>query len=130
MFFCSTINVMSLIFVFPFQVFFFSIQSLHQSLLPLAILLLLPSFMLFDVLLCSVAAVFAFFFSFSQTQWHISIDVVVFESSSSISFQVFVLFELSSLLSFFEVSCMLESHRHTFLSLSLPPPSLVLLSLL
>ena len=35
---------------------------------------------------------FAFFFRFSQTQWHISIDVVVFESSSSSPFQVFVFF--------------------------------------
>ena len=64
-----------------------------MSLLPLTILLLLPSFILFSVLLpfsfffvvlfIAAAAVFDLSFSFSQTQWHISIDVVVFESSSS-----------------------------------------------
>ena len=95
-YFCSTINVTSLF----FSLFFFPIDSPHKSFLPLSISLLLPSFILFSVLLplsfffivlfIPAAAVFAFIFSFSLTQWHISVDVAVFESSSSFSFQVFV----------------------------------------
>ena len=89
--------------------------------LPLAVLLLLPSFMLFSALLplsfffavlfVAVAAVFAFFFDFSQTQWHISIDVVLFASSFSFSFGS----------SFFHVlSLHVGKSPSTFLSLSLP----------
>ena len=65
---------MSLFFVFPLSLFFFSVVSPHISLIPLAILLLLPSFMLFSalvlpyfcfaVLFVAAAAVFAFFFDF------------------------------------------------------------------
>ena len=47
--FCSTINVTSLFFVF--SLFFFPVESPHKSLLPLSILLLLPSFILLSVLL-------------------------------------------------------------------------------
>ena len=49
-FFCNTVGVVSLLFVYPCSWFFFSIVSPHRSLLPLVILLLLPSFVLFDVL--------------------------------------------------------------------------------
>ena len=52
---------------------------------------LLPLSFFFFVLFIAAAAVFAFFFGFlSDTVAHLSIDVVVFESSSSLSFQVFV----------------------------------------
>ena len=50
----------------------------------------------------AAAAVFVFSFSFSQTQWHVSVNTVVLESSSSSSFQAFVFFVWSSMLSFFE----------------------------
>ena len=107
-FFSSTVNVTLFLFFFP-------VESPHKSLLPLSILLLLPSFILLNVLLplsflfvvlvIAAAAVFAFFFRFSQTQCHISIDFAVFESSSSFSFQVFVFLVLSSLLSFLSHAC-------------------------
>ena len=68
------------------------------------------------------------FVHLSQTQWHVSVDIVVFESSSSSSsFQAFVFFfALSSMLSFL---CLMHAGKSpsTFLSLSLPPPSLVFL---
>ena len=51
MFFCSTTNAMFLLFVFSFSLFFFSVVPPHRSLHPLFILLLHPSFMLFDVML-------------------------------------------------------------------------------
>ena len=44
-------KVMSLLFVLPFSWFFFQVVSPHKSLLPLVILLLFSSFMLFDMLL-------------------------------------------------------------------------------
>ena len=83
----------------------------------------------FSVLLVAAAAVFTFFIVSSQTQWHVSIDVVVSESPSSFSFQVFVFLGVSSLLSFW---CLMHAGKSpsTFLNLSLPPPSLVYLSLL
>ena len=85
---------------FLFSHFFFSEVSPHRSLLPLVVLLLLPSFMLFKVLFAA-AAVFAFFIDFSQTQWHISIDVVLFESASSFSFQIFVFSRVVNVVVFF-----------------------------
>ena len=71
-----------------------SVVPPHSSLLPLVILLLLPSIMMFDVMLSlscfffavlfvAAAAIFALFIDFSQTQWHVSIDVVVLQSASS-----------------------------------------------
>ena len=51
LFFCSTMNVMSLLFVFPTSWFFISAVLSHRSLLPLVILLLLSFFLLSEALL-------------------------------------------------------------------------------
>ena len=123
LFFCSTTNVTSLFF------HHFSFLSNRRIILAST-----HHFAVASILHSAQCAASAFIFSlgccrlcfclqFSQTQWHISIDVVVFESSSSSSFQVFIFLVL------FLVSCMLESLHRLFLSLSLPPPSLLLLSL-
>ena len=44
----------------------------------------------FADIIVAAAAVFAYFIDLSQTLWHISINIALFESSSSSSFQVFV----------------------------------------
>ena len=61
-----------------FSLFLFLAVTPHKSLLPLIILLLL-SFSLSLLLLLPLLLLF----SFSQTLWHVSVDIVVFESSSS-----------------------------------------------
>ena len=97
LFFCRTINVTSLFFfsillscriaaqIFASALHFAFASILHSAQCAVSAFIF-SSFVLFIV----AAAVFAFFFRFSQTQWHISIDITVFESSSSFSFQVFV----------------------------------------
>ena len=70
-------------------------------------------------------------FSFSQTQWHIFINIVVFESSSSSSFQVFVISCVVIVAVLFLKKSLMQVGKSpsTSSSLSLPPPSLVLLLL-
>ena len=98
MFFCSTMNVVSLPF-FSLSWFSLSVVSPHKSLHPLVILLLRPSFMLFETLLPLVIfsllfflllLPFVFFIEALQTQWHVSINIAMFESASSFSFQILI----------------------------------------
>ena len=112
-YFCSTINVISLFFVFSFflsctiaeqifaSAFHFAFASILHSVQCAASAFIFSS--LFFII--AAAAVFVFFFSFSLTQWHISTDVVVFECSSSFSFQVFV---FSCVVSFLSLLCLMH----------------------
>ena len=116
-----TMNVTSLFSVFI--IIFFLVESPHNSLLPLTILFFPPC----SFYCCCCCCRFASVFSVSQTQWHISINIVVFV--------VLLLFLSGRRFSCVVIVVVHFSLMHvgkspsTFISLSLPLPSLVLLSL-
>ena len=129
-------NVTSLFFV---SSSLFPVEHIHISLLPLAILFMTQCFVLLSVLLpLSYSSRFFpllllsslhSFSVFSQTQRNISIKGAMLESSSSISSQVFH-FSCFVFIMFLLFLMHVGKSPSTFMSLSLPPPSLVHLSLL
>ena len=115
-------KVRSLLFAFACSWFFFPVVLPHKSLLPLLILLPL-SFLhavrnaasarhSFFAVLFAAAAVFVFFIETSQTQWHVSINIAMFESASSFSFQIFISSRFVFIV--FLASCMLGKSVNLF----------------
>ena len=124
MFFCNTINVMSL-FCVSFIIFLSCRIAAHLSLLPFVILRLLSFFLLLESLhpltILSLSFLllqlfFVFFIDASHTQWHVTVNFCS-------SFLV-ILFSLSS------VSRLIQTGKSpsTCLSFCLPPSSLLHLS--
>ena len=107
-YFCSTINVTSSFTVFHH----FSFLSNRRTNLYFRSPFCFYRHCSFHCCCCRLC----FFFSFSQTQWHISINIVVFESSSSTSFHVFVFSSCVVIAAVLKkkVSCLLESPRQLF----------------